>query len=82
MMVLNDQQRQELAAAEPQALDPLTKETYVLVRKHVYEKLRALLSDDSPSMGEVAQLVERAMSDDDANDPTLAYYQEKYGRKA
>ena len=82
MMVLNHQQRQELTAAEPVALDPITRETYVLIRKDRYDKMRAVLSDDGPSMNEVAKLVQRAMSEDDANDPTLAYYQEKYGRKA
>ncbi len=32
-------------------------------------------------MRQVAELVDTAMHEDDAGDPTLAYYQEKYGRK-
>jgi hypothetical protein len=82
MIVFNEQQRQELAAAQPLAFDPQTNETYVLVRKAVYDKMRRLLENGEPDMREVAVLVDRAMAEDDLGDPTLAYYQQKYGRTA
>jgi hypothetical protein len=48
MFELTELQRQELTAAEPVAIDPTTRETYVLVRKAVYDRLKDLLYDDSP----------------------------------
>jgi hypothetical protein len=81
MITLTEQQSQELSGPEPIAVDPRTKEAYVLVRKEVYDRMRALLDDDGPNMHEVAQLVDRAMREDDENDPTLAFYQQKYGRQ-
>jgi hypothetical protein len=48
----------------------------------VYERIKGLLGDDDGlTMGQVAVLVERAMRVDDANDPTLAFHQQKYGKK-
>jgi hypothetical protein len=43
MIELTPQQRRELNEPEPVAIDPETKETYMLVRKEVYERLRELL---------------------------------------
>lgn len=48
MIELTPQQCHELAESEPVAIDPGTKETYMLVRKDVYERIRELLYDDSP----------------------------------
>lgn len=45
MIELTEEQRQQLSLAEPVAIDPSTKETYVLVRKNVYERIKALLYD-------------------------------------
>lgn len=47
MIELTEEQRQELRLAEPVAIDPSSKETYVLVRKSVYERIKGLLYDDS-----------------------------------
>jgi hypothetical protein len=44
--------------------------------------MRRLLENGEPDMREVAVLVDRAMAEDDLGDPTLAYYQQKYGRTA
>jgi hypothetical protein len=44
---LTDEQRHELQQPEPVAIDPQTRQTYVLVRKEVYERLKDLY-DDSP----------------------------------
>jgi hypothetical protein len=77
MIELTEEQRQELEYAEPACVrDPKTNETYVLVRTEVYERIRHLL-DESLDMRQVAILVDRAMREDDANDPTLEFYQHK-----
>ena len=59
--------------AEPTAIDPVTNRTYVLVPREVYDQLRAILEDDI-DMQTVGLLVERAMKEDDANDPYLDSY--------
>jgi PHD/YefM family antitoxin component YafN of YafNO toxin-antitoxin module len=76
------QQRAVDSERQPCLLDPRTGKAYVLVPAEVYERLSHLLTEDeAPNMRQVAMLVERAMQEDDAGDPTLAFYQEKYGRK-
>lgn len=47
MIELTEEQRHELASPEPTAMDPVTKEVFVLVRKEAYERLKRLLYDDS-----------------------------------
>jgi hypothetical protein len=84
MIALTEEQGQELArAAEspPTVIDPVTNTAYVLVRADVYERMRRMVEDDGPDMRQVAALVERAMREDDAGDPTLHFYQEKYGKR-
>jgi hypothetical protein len=46
MIELTPEQRQELTQPEPTVIDPETREQYVLVRKEVYERLRAALVDE------------------------------------
>jgi hypothetical protein len=68
MIELTPQQRHELSEPEPVAIDPETKETYVLVRREVYERLKELLYDDSPWTDEEMDLLAAevdAMLDDD-----------------
>jgi hypothetical protein len=48
MIELTPQQRHQLSGPEPEVIDPETKETYVLVRKELYERLKRSLYDDSP----------------------------------
>ncbi len=43
MIELTEEQRQELARPEPIIVDPLTRETYVLVRRDVYDRWKVLL---------------------------------------
>jgi len=43
---LNEEQRRELSRPEPVVVDPLTRETYVLVRQEVYDRLKNLIEDD------------------------------------
>jgi hypothetical protein len=79
MIELTEQQRQELQGPEPVAIDPVTRDTYVLVRKEVYERLKALLAPDDYDPDEGAALVNEVMAEDDANDPLLESYQH-YGK--
>ena len=81
MIELTEQQRQELSASEPIAIDPRTRETYVLVRREAYERLKALLALDDYDPEEGAAYVNEVMAEDDANDPLLESYQH-YGKQA
>jgi hypothetical protein len=77
MIELTPQQRQELNSPEPIAIDPETRETYVLVRKEVYDRLRELFHDET--VYTTAEMLDQVMAEDDANDPHLAELQKKYG---
>ena len=57
MIELTETQRQELNQQEPLAIDPRTNETYVLVRKALYERLKELIYDDSPWTEEERELL-------------------------
>ena len=80
MFELTEEQRAELASPEPVAVNPHTMQEYVLVRKDIFQRFRALLNVDEPTMQEVALLVEKAMAEEDAGDPLLPSYQ-KYLEK-
>lgn len=80
MIELTEQQRRELTATDaPRLLDPETGKTYVLVPIEVYERLKSLLEEEPRVTGE---MVDRLMEEEDRDDPTLAFYQEQYGRKS
>ena len=80
MIELSEQQRQQLQGAEPvRARDPLTNHTYVLVREDVYDRLRAMLADDT--VYTTAEMLDRVMAEDDKNDPYLELLQIQYGVK-
>jgi hypothetical protein len=80
MIELTEQQRQELLGTEAaQVLDPGTGKTYVLVPADVYERLKGLLEGEPRVTGE---MVDRLMEEEDRGDPTLAFYQQQYGRKS
>jgi PHD/YefM family antitoxin component YafN of YafNO toxin-antitoxin module len=72
MIELTEQQWQEVSTSEPVIIDPNTHEEYVLVRRGAYDRLRALADD---TVLATAEMVDRIMADDDANDPTLESYQ-------
>lgn len=57
-------------------VDPSTNEHFVLVQAKQYEQLQALYSEESFEPREAYPFVDRVMADDDANDPSLANYQE------
>jgi hypothetical protein len=81
MIELTEQQRQELNAPEPVAIDPLTRQTYVLLRWDAYERLKGLLALDDYDPDEGAGHTNEVMADDDAKDPYLESCQH-YAKKA
>jgi hypothetical protein len=81
MIELTDQQRQELKTPEPLVIDPETRETYVLVRRELYERMKSLWEEDD-TVYTTADLLDRTMAEDDAHDPSLDEWQKKYGGRA
>jgi hypothetical protein len=80
MIELTEQQQQALrATGVPRILDPATGKTYVLVETEVYERFVGLLEDEPRVTGE---MVDRLMEEEDRDDPTLAFCQQKYDRKS
>jgi hypothetical protein len=63
MIELTQEQRHELAGAEPEVIDPESREVYVLVRKNVYERLKRLAYDDSPWTEEEMDLLAEEAGD-------------------
>lgn len=45
---LTEEQRQELTRPDPVAIDPVTREEYVLVRREAYERLKSAQDDLDP----------------------------------
>jgi hypothetical protein len=71
MIELTEEQRKQLAGAVPVIIDPQTHEEYVLVSKHVYQKLQGQLDDD-------ARLMYPMLADLDAEDwEDASIYQDK-----
>ena len=56
MIELTHEQRLELNEPEPVAIDPETRQTYVLVRKDLYERLRRALDEIDPSLYEFEEI--------------------------
>jgi hypothetical protein len=54
MIELTQEQRRELAHPAPVAVDPETRQTYVLVRAEVYERIKHILDDDDSRFMEPA----------------------------
>ncbi len=75
------EQRQELNAPEPGAIDPETKERYVLIRQEAYQRHKSLLAMDDYDLDEGAAYINEIMAEDDAHDPLLESYQ-RYRREA
>jgi len=57
MIELNEEQQRELAEARPVAIDPRTRQLYVLVPEQTYERLKELVYDDSPWSDEEMDLL-------------------------
>ena len=80
MIELTEQQRLELHVPEPVAIDLQTRQTYVLVRQAVYQRLKSLLALDDYDPDEGPASINEIMAEDDANDPLLESYQH-YGSR-
>lgn len=75
MIELTKEQRRQLECPEPVAMDPETQQTYVLVRKELYKRLKALLAVDDYDAEEGVGYINEVMAEDDAHDPLLESYQ-------
>lgn len=84
MIELTEKQQKAVDAGPepPRLVDPRTNKAYVLIGVESYERIKGLLKDeDELTMQQVAALVERTMREEDEADPTLDFYQKKYGKK-
>ncbi len=73
---ITDEQRQAIHEADTGAVrlvDPTTNTTYILMRADIYDRMQTRSQEFDPR--EAYPLIEDVMRDDDANDPTLASYQ-------
>ena len=80
MIELSEEQGRQLNVVAPVAIDPLTKNTYVLVPEAVYVRFRNIFDDHDEDILATGEMVDRMMAEDDANDPYLHNYQ-SYARK-
>ena len=74
---LTDDQRQALdvrGGSPIYVLDGVTNTRYVLLRAELYERFMAVFEEEFDPR-ETYPFVDRVMAEDDANDPTLASYQ-------
>jgi hypothetical protein len=79
MIELTQEQRRELEGPEPaRAVDPETKQTYVLVRTEVYERLRSLLGDgdEGSFVHEMYPHVMEVFGREGWDDPAMDVYDE------
>ena len=74
MIELTEQQRQELSHPGPVAIDPQTRQTYILVRRETYERLKTLFTLDDCDPEEAAGYINDIMTEDDSKDPYLESY--------
>ena len=75
MIELTEAQRHELTESEPTAIDPRTKETYILVRKNVYDRIKGLLSEDGEwTEDELRLLLARSSEANGWNKPGMDDY--------
>jgi hypothetical protein len=73
MIELTQEQRQELEAGEPVAVQTNTR--YVLVRKDVYERIKGLLGDEGWTQ-DAYQAAMEAFARDGWDDPRMDVYDE------
>ena len=77
MIELSEEQHRQLESGQPIDLTD-ARGAYVLLRKDVYERLRASTDD---TLYTDADTLDRVMAEDDADDPYLSELQKKYGGK-
>jgi hypothetical protein len=75
MIELNEEQRRELSAPEPVVIDPVTRETYVLVRKDVYDRIKDAIYDDSDETADELRLrLARSAAENGWDEPGMEDY--------
>jgi hypothetical protein len=79
MIELTDEQRQLLTQPEPTVRDPETKQTYVLVRSDLYQRLKGLLDDDWAEATHRATM--EVFARDGWDDPRMDVYDDLDPRK-
>jgi hypothetical protein len=72
-MQLSDEQIQALGFGQAVPVEVGGRE-YVLVSRETYDRVKGILAE-APDADTLYDLIEAAMSDDDANDPGLDRYQ-------
>ncbi|HEV3443048.1 MAG TPA: hypothetical protein VG099_00330 [Gemmataceae bacterium] len=81
MFELTPEQRRELEGSQPaRAFDPLTKETYVLVRADVFERIKAVLEPDF-DIREAYPLMDALAAKEGWADPAMDIYDDLDPRK-
>jgi hypothetical protein len=77
MIELTGEQQRAMNEAEefPRAVIPGSEETFVLVPERLFQRMKAVLSEDLGSQ-QVGMLVEETMREYDLDDPLLESYQE------
>ena len=78
-MIELTREQHETLQNDPQplrALDRMANTEYVLVPADVYDRLKYLLTDET--VYTTAEMLDRVMAEDDANDPHLAELQSRY----
>jgi len=73
MFELTDEQRQELNAPEPTALDPHTQQAYVLVRREVYERMKSVL-EGTLDIRDTYPLIDAMAAKEGWGDPAMDIY--------
>ncbi len=84
MIELTQEQRQELAKSDPaRAIDPQTKETYVLVRAELYDRIKSLFAeeDDNRFVRDMYSEVMEVFGRTGWDDPAMDVYNELDPRK-
>jgi hypothetical protein len=80
MIELTELMRRALATSPGEPLwliDPETRQTYAVLRKDDYDRVKGALGQDDGLDGiDVGKLIANAMREDDENDPALDSYQE------
>jgi hypothetical protein len=83
MIELTAEQRLELKADVPRAIDPLTRTKYVLVKEDVYDRLEALLVPDRLTIAEQQAALHAAGLRAGWDDPEMdAYDREESQQRA
>jgi hypothetical protein len=57
-------------------VDPTTKQTFVVLRKEDYDRVKTILGEEDDVVLATGELVDRIMAEDDANDPLLDSYRD------